>query len=51
MAAWRALFSDLKARGLPGIEMLTSDAHDGMRSAALQSPFAAPKQSGQPAPT
>ena len=34
---WRALFSDLKARGLSGIEMLTSDAHDGLRGAAQQS--------------
>jgi transposase-like protein len=34
---WRALFSDLKARGLSGVEMLTSDAHDGLRGAAQQS--------------
>jgi transposase-like protein len=34
---WRALFSDLKARGLSGVEMLTSDAHDGLRCAAQQS--------------
>jgi len=30
---WRALFSDLKARGLSGVEMLTSDAHEGLRGA------------------
>ena len=34
---WRALFSDLKDRGLSGVEMLTSDAHDGLRGAAQQS--------------
>ena len=34
---WRALFSDLKSRGLSGVEMLTSDAHDGLRGAAQQS--------------
>ena len=34
---WRALFSDLKARGLSGVEMLTSDAHDRLRGAAPQS--------------
>ena len=34
---WRAIFSDLKARGLSGVEMLTSDAHDGLRGAAQQS--------------
>ena len=30
---WRALFSDLKNRGLSGVEMLTSDAHEGLRGA------------------
>ena len=34
---WRALFSDLKARGLSGVQMLTSDAHDGLRGAAQES--------------
>jgi len=30
---WRALFADLKARGLSGVEMITSDAHEGLRGA------------------
>ena len=34
---WRTLFSDLKDRGLSGVEMLTSDAHEGLRGAAQQS--------------
>ena len=34
---WRAFFSDLKNRGLSGVEVLTSDAHDGLRGAAQQS--------------
>jgi len=30
---WRALFSDLKDRGLSGVELITSDAHEGLRGA------------------
>jgi len=30
---WRALFSDLKARELSGVEMITSDAHEELRGA------------------
>ncbi len=30
---WKALFSDLKARGLSGVELITSDAHKGLRGA------------------
>ncbi|MBL7644959.1 MAG: IS256 family transposase [Candidatus Hydrogenedentes bacterium] len=31
---WSQLFRDLKARGLNGVELLVSDAHEGIRAAA-----------------
>ena len=33
-AAWLALFRDLKARGLSGVKLITSDAHPGLVAAA-----------------
>jgi len=32
-AAWKRLLGQLKARGLEGVEVATSDAHDGLRQA------------------
>lgn len=35
-AAWERLFEELKARGLSGVEVVTSDAHEGLRDAIAQ---------------
>ena len=34
---WRELFSELKGRGLKGVELVTSDAHQGLQSAIQES--------------
>ena len=36
-AAWKRLLSQLKERGLSGVEVATSDAHDGLRQAVEES--------------
>ena len=33
-ATWQALFADLKARGLAGVQLIISDNHAGIKTAA-----------------
>ena len=35
-AAWERLFGELKVRGLSGVELVTSDAHEGLRDAIAE---------------
>ena len=35
-AAWKRLFADLKERGLSGVELVTSDAHEGLKEAIAE---------------
>lgn len=35
-AAWKRLFEELKERGLSGVEVVTSDAHEGLRDAIAE---------------
>ena len=35
-AGWRAFLSDLRARGVEGVRLVVSDAHEGLRAAAAE---------------